>query len=52
MRVVDGLLEDDELVGAIYEAQGRRHAQSRKCGRRRTPAEVPLRMLISKHARD
>ena len=52
MRVVDQLLEDDELVGVVYEAQGKRHAESRKRGRRQTPAEVTLRMLILKHVRN
>ena len=52
MRVVDQLLEDDELVDAVYEAQGKRHAESRQRGRRQTPAEVALRMLILKHVRN
>src|SRR5258708_3233263 len=52
MRIVDELLEDEELVDAVYEAQGRRHGQSRKSGRRQTPAEVALRMLILKHVRN
>jgi IS5 family transposase len=52
MRVVDELLEDEELVDTVYEAQGRRHGQSRTSGRRQTPAEVALRMLILKHVRN
>src|SRR5215831_6643234 len=52
MRAVDGLLEDDELLGAVFEAQGQRHSQSRTRGRRQTPAEVVLRMLILKHVRN
>ena len=52
MRAVDELLEDDELVTGIYDAQGQRHAQSRTCGRHQTPAEVVLRMLILKHVRN
>jgi IS5 family transposase len=52
MRVVDELLEDEELVDAVYEAQGRRHEQSRTSGRPQTPAEVALRMLILKHVRN
>src|SRR5258708_39986134 len=52
MRVVDKLLEDNELVDAVYEAQGKRHPESRKRGRRQTPAEVALRMLILKHVRN
>jgi IS5 family transposase len=52
MRAVDGLLEDDELLDAVYKAQGQRHSQSRTRGRRQTPAEVVLRMLILKHVRN
>ena len=52
MRVVDQLLEDEELVDAVYEAQGKRHPQSRLRGRQQTPAEVVLRMLILKHVRN
>lgn len=52
MRVVDQLLEDDELLEIVYDAQGKRHAQSRTRGRRQTPAEVVLRMLILKHVRN
>ena len=49
MRVVDQLLEDDELLEIVYSAQGKRHAHSRTRGRHQTPAEVLLRMLILKH---
>ena len=52
MRAVDELLEDAELLGTVFEAQGQRHAQSRTCGRHQTPAEVVLRMLILKHVRN
>jgi IS5 family transposase len=52
MRVVDELLEDDALLDIVYDAQGRRHAQSRTRGRHQTPAEVVLRMLILKHVRN
>jgi IS5 family transposase len=52
MRIVDELLEDDELLGAVFEAQGERHPQSRTRGRKQTPAEVALRMLILKHVRN
>jgi IS5 family transposase len=50
MRVADRLLEDEELIEPIYQAQGKRYRQSRKRGRRQTPAEVVLRMLVLKHA--
>lgn len=52
MQVVDDLLEDEQLVDAVYEAQGKRHPQSRTRGRQQTPAEVALRMLILKHVRN
>lgn len=52
MRVVDEVLEDEELVDAVYDAQGKRHPQSRFRGRQQTPAEVALRMLILKHVRN
>ena len=52
MRSVDELLEDDQLLDAVYEAQGQRHAQSRTRGRQQTPAEVVLGMLILKHVRN
>src|ERR1700757_1538234 len=52
MRVVDELLEDEELLDTVYDAQGQRHEQSRVRGRQQTPAEVALRMLILKHVRN
>jgi hypothetical protein len=52
MRAVDELLEDEELVDAVYDAQGKRHPQSRIRGRQQTPAEVAVRMLILKHVRN
>jgi IS5 family transposase len=52
MRQADDLLDDDELLDTIYEAQGRRRKHSRTRGRKQTPAEVILRMLILKHARN
>ena len=52
VQVVDDLLEDEQLVDAVYEAQGKRHPQSRTRGRQQTPAEVALRMLILKQVRN
>src|SRR5580700_619872 len=52
MRLVDELLEDEELVDTVYEAQGERHPQSRIRGRMQTPAEVVLRLLLLKHIRN
>src|SRR5580658_1334069 len=52
MRLVDGLLEDEQLLDTIYEAQGERYPQSRRRGREQTPAEVVLRLLLLKHIRN
>jgi IS5 family transposase len=52
MRAVDELLEDDGILDTVYQAQGKRHSQSRTRGRHQTPAEVVLRMLILKHVRN
>jgi IS5 family transposase len=52
MRLVDQLLEDEQLLDTVYEAQGERHPQSRSRGRMQTPAEVLLRLLMLKHIRN
>ena len=52
MRAADGLLEDDELLSQVFEAQGRRRKKSRPRGRHQTPAEVVLRLLLLKHVRN
>jgi len=52
MVLVDELLEDEQLVDTVYEAQGERHPQSRSRGRMQTPAEVLLRLLLLKHMRN
>ncbi len=52
MKEADPLLDDDELLDAVYEAQGRRRQQSRQRGRRQTPAEVALRLAVLKHVRN
>jgi hypothetical protein len=36
MRLVDELLEDEQLLDRVYEAQGERHPQSRRRGRMQT----------------
>ena len=46
MLLVDKLLEDEQLLDTVYEAQGERHPQSRIRGRMQTPAEVVLRLLF------
>ena len=52
MKEVDQLLEDAALVECVYDAQGKRHPNSRTRGRTQTPAEVALRLLILKHVRN
>src|ERR1700719_578325 len=52
MRLVDELLEDEQLLDTVYEAQGERYPQSRIRGRMQTPAEVLLRLLLLKHIRN
>jgi IS5 family transposase len=52
MKEVDQLLEDAALVESVYDAQGKRHPNSRMRGRTQTPAEVALRLLILKHVRN
>lgn len=52
MRHADEVLADEPLVLVVYEALGKRHPQSRRRGRRGTPAEIVLRLLILKHVRN
>lgn len=52
MREVDAILDDDELLSAVFEAQGQRHKESCRLGRHQTPAEVVLRILLLKHVRN
>src|SRR6516162_5461457 len=52
MEYADRLLDDETIVTAVYEALGRRHPKSRSRGRRGTPAEMVLRLLILKHVRN
>ncbi len=52
MREADELLEDEALIESVYEAQARRHPESRRRGRPQTPAEVTLRLALLKHIRN
>lgn len=52
MRHADRVLADEQLVGEIFEALGKRHPKSRRRGRRGVPAEVVLRLLVLKHIRN
>ena len=51
MRKADQVLEDPDLLELVYEAQGRRRPNSRRRGRKQTPAEVVLRLTVLKHVR-
>ena len=52
MDHADRLLDDEAVVAPVYEALGRRHPRSRSRGRRGSPAEIVLRLLILKHVRN
>jgi IS5 family transposase len=52
MRYADQALEDDTLLTIIQEELAKRCKKSKTRGRKATPAEVVLRMLLLKHVRD
>jgi len=52
MKYADQVLEDEQLVAAVYEALAKRSPKSRTRGRRGTPAEVVMRLLLLKHIRN
>jgi transposase, IS5 family len=52
MRHVDDVLTDPQLLSTVYEALARRWPNSRTRGRKGTPAEVVLRLLLLKHIRN
>jgi IS5 family transposase len=52
MLQADRLLEDEELIDRVWEAQGQRHEHSATKGRSQTPAEMVLRLLLLKHVRN
>lgn len=49
LRRIDEALNDDALVDGVLEAMRGRFPESARRGRRGTPAEVVLRMLVLKH---
>jgi IS5 family transposase len=49
LRRIDTLLEDEAVLEPVVAALEARWPQSRRRGRRGTPAEVVLRMLLLKH---
>jgi IS5 family transposase len=52
LRTIDTVLEDDDVIDVVTHALEARWPQSRRRGRRGTPAEVVMRMLILKHLFD
>src|ERR1700682_144789 len=52
MIQADRLLDDEEMIDRVWEAQGRRHEHSATKGRSQTPAEMVLRLLLLKHVRN
>jgi len=52
MRQADRVLEDEQLMNAVYEGLLKRRAKSRTRGRLGVPAEIVLRMLLLKHIRN
>lgn len=52
LAALDRLLDDDEIFLAVKADLSRRHPNSRRLGRRSTPVEVILRMLIVRRLYD
>jgi IS5 family transposase len=52
MKHADQVLADEEVVAIVYAALAKRHPKSRCRGRRGTPADAVLRLLILKHVRN
>jgi transposase, IS5 family len=52
MEHADQVLEDEQLVATVYDALAKRSPKSRTRGRRGTPAEVVMRLLLLKHIRN
>jgi IS5 family transposase len=52
MKHADAVLDDEDIITAVYEALAKRHPKSRSRGRRGIPAEMVLRLLILKHVRN
>ena len=52
MRHVDDVLDDPELLDLVYTTLATRWPNNRARGRKGTPAEVVLRLLMLKHMRN
>ena len=48
----DQVLADEQIVASVYDALAKRRPQSRSRGRKGTPAEMVLRLLVLKHVRN
>jgi hypothetical protein len=46
MKHADQVLDDAELLDAVYEAQGQRRPNSRRRGRKQTSSEATLRLAV------
>lgn len=51
LKRLDVVLDDDQLVDAVFAVQAKRREASARTGRPSTPAEVVLRLLVLKHIR-
>ncbi|SDR58990.1 hypothetical protein SAMN05519103_06279 [Rhizobiales bacterium GAS113] len=51
MQHADRVLANEQIVAGVYDAQSKRHPNSRSRGRLGTPAEV-MRLLVLKHVRN
>jgi transposase, IS5 family len=49
---IDVLLDDEALLESVFDAMKTRFSHSTRRGRRGTPAEVALRLLVLKHLKD
>jgi IS5 family transposase len=52
MTHADQVLDDEQLISTVYEALAKRSPKSRTRGRRGTPAEIVMRLLVLKHSRN
>src|ERR1700692_1187648 len=52
MKHADKVLDDEQIVAAVYEALAKRHPKSRSRGRLGASAEMVLRLCILKHIRN
>src|SRR5258707_14093184 len=52
MVEADRLLDDEELIDQVFEAQAKRNEYSARKGRSQTPAEMVLRLVLIKHVRN